>query len=46
MLEERSAKVVTRELEGSAKQKAKKATMAGGVYFASHPRVKHKSELE
>ena len=46
MLDERAVKVVTRELEGSAKQKAKKAAMAGGVYFGSHPRDKLEPELE
>ena len=46
MLDKRAAKVVTRELEGSVKQKAKKAAMAGGVYFGSHPRDKLKPELE
>ncbi len=46
ILDERAAKVVTRELEGSAKQKVKKAAMAGGVYFGSHPRDKLEPGLE
>ncbi len=37
---------VTRGLGASAKQSAKKAAMAGGVYFESHPRDKLKPGLE
>ena len=46
MLEKRAAKAVTRELEGSGKQKAKKAAMAGGGYFGSHLRDKLKPGME
>ena len=39
------AKVVTRGLEGSVKQKAKKVAIAGEVSAGSHPRDKLKPEL-
>lgn len=46
MLDKRAAKAITREVKESAKKKAKKAAMAEGVYFASHPQEKLKPKLE
>ena len=46
MLEKRAAKTITRELKGSAKQKAKKAAVAGGVFLGSPPRNKLRPEVE
>ena len=46
MLDKRAAKAITREVKESAKQKAKKAAMAEGVYFASRPQEKLKPKLE
>lgn len=45
ILKKRIAKGVTRELEGSVKQKVMKAAMAGEVSIGSHPRDKLKPEL-
>ena len=46
MLEKQVARIVTRELKISAKQKANKAVVAGGVYFGSPPRNELKPEVE
>ena len=45
ILKKRIAKVVTRGLEESVKQKAKKAAMAGEVSAGSHPRDKLKPNV-